>query len=60
MSNNLTPNFEPINIVNTINDLTKSGLQQVELASAGNDWKSVVEPLDCIEHQLGRSISINM
>lgn len=59
MSNNLTPNFAPTNIVNTINDLTKLGLQQVELASAGNDWKSVVEPLDFIEHQLGRSISVN-
>ena len=59
MSNNLAPNFVPDDIVSTIKKITKSGLQQAEIASTGCDWDSVVKPLDVIEHELGRSMSVN-
>ena len=59
MSNNLAPNFVPDDIVSTIKKITKSGLQQAEIASTGCDWDSVVKPLDIIEHELGRSMSVN-
>jgi hypothetical protein len=59
MPNNITPNFSPKDIVNTIDEITKSGINQVEICVNGDDWDSVVKPLDIVEHELGRCMSVN-
>ena len=59
MNNTQTPNFNAVEMEKTIADLTEKGLKQAEVASSGNDWQSVVEPLDQIEHELGQNMSVN-
>jgi len=59
MSNNQSPNFNVGDIEKTIAELTEKGLTQANIASAGSDWSSVVEPLDQIEHELGQKMSVN-
>ena len=59
MTNIQTPNFNVVEMEKTIADLTEKGLKQAEIASSGNDWQSVVEPLDQIEHELGQKMSVN-
>ncbi len=56
---NLTPNFQPKNIVKTIESLTRQGLKVVDQSSQGNDWASVVTPLDSFEFELGQHSSVN-
>ena len=56
---NLTPNFQPKDIVKTIESLTKQGLKVVNQSSQGNDWASVVTPLDEFEFELGQHSSVN-
>ncbi len=56
---NLTPNFQPKDIVKTIELLTQEGLDVVKNASLGNDWDSVVKPIDEFEFKLGRLSSVN-
>ncbi len=59
MNNNLAPEFNVGDIEKIITELTEKGLKQANIASAGNDWQSVVEPLDQIEHELGQKMSVN-
>ncbi len=56
---NLTPNFQPKDIVKAIELLTQEGLDVVKNASLGNDWDSVVKPIDEFEFKLGRLSSVN-
>ena len=56
---NLTPNFKPTDIVESIESLTKQGLKVVNQSSQGNDWASVVTPLDEFEFELGQHTSVN-
>jgi oligopeptidase A len=55
----MQPNFKPKNIVKTIETLTQNGLKIVNQASKGNDWESVVGPLDKMEFELGHYTSVN-
>jgi len=59
MNNNQSPNFQPIKLEETINQITTKGLKMADIASQGNDWSSVIEPLDKIEHELGKQTSVN-
>ena len=59
MINNQSPDFNVNDIEKTIANLTERGVVQANLASEGNDWQSVVEPLDQIEHELGQQMSVN-
>ena len=59
MNSNQTPEFNVGDIEKTIAELTDRGLTQANIASAGSDWSSVVEPLDQIEHELGQKMSVN-
>lgn len=59
MINTQTPNFNAVEMERAIADLTEKGLKQAEIASTGNDWQSIVEPLDQIEHELGQRMSVN-
>ena len=56
---NMQPNFQPKNIVKTIESLTQEGLKIVDQSSQGNDWNSVVGPLDKFEFKLGQQTSVN-
>ena len=56
---NLSPDFQPKNIVKTIESLTEQGLKIVDKSTQGKDWKSVVEPLDRFEFELGQHTSVN-
>lgn len=56
---NFTPDFQPKNIVKTIESLTQQGLKVVDQASQGNDWDSVVGVLDKFEFELGQHTSVN-
>ncbi|SFV89144.1 Oligopeptidase A [hydrothermal vent metagenome] len=56
---NLTPNFKPKNIVNTIQTLTTKGLEIVDKATQGKTWAEVVEPLDAFEFELGHCVNVN-
>lgn len=56
---NLTPNFQPKNIVKTIESLTQQGLKIVDESAKGNDWDSVVGALDKFEFELGQHTSVN-
>ncbi|MDC0429850.1 M3 family metallopeptidase [Candidatus Thioglobus sp.] len=56
---NLTPNFQPKNIVHSIEELTKEGLEIVALAEKGNDWNGVITATDDFECELGRLTSVN-
>ena len=55
----MQPNFKPKNIVKTIETLTQNGLKIVNQASKGNDWESVIRPLDKMEFELGHYTSVN-
>jgi len=55
----MQPNFEPKNIIKTIESLTQKGLKIVDQASQGSDWDEVVTPLDELELELGRHTSVN-
>lgn len=52
-------NFKPKNIVKTTQSLIKQGLKTVELAARGDDWGSVVKPLDQMEFELGQQTCVN-
>ncbi len=56
---NLAPNFQPKNIVKTIESLTEQGLKIVDESAKGNDWDSVVGALDKFEFELGQHTSVN-
>jgi len=56
---NLTPNFQPKNIVHSIEELTKEGLKIVALAEKSNDWNGVITATDDFECELGRLTSVN-
>lgn len=56
---NLTPNFQPKNIVKTIEQLTQQGLEVIAQAEQGNDWDSVITATDDFECELGRLTSVN-
>ena len=51
MNNNQSPNFQPIKLEEAINQITTKGLKMADIASQGNDWSSVIELLDKIEHE---------
>ena len=55
----MQPNFEPKNIVKTIESLTQQGLKIVDQASQGSDWDNVVGALDKFEFELGQHTSVN-
>ena len=55
----MQPNFQPENIVKTIESLTQEGLRVVEKSAKGNNWDSVVGPLDKFEFELGQHTSVN-
>ena len=59
MSSDLTPNFEPDNIVKNISKVINFGMTQSDLASNGADWDSVVGVLDEAEHLIGKEMSVN-
>ncbi|MDC9714465.1 MAG: M3 family metallopeptidase [Gammaproteobacteria bacterium] len=59
MINTHTPNFEPKDIVATIQVLIKKGLKIVDTAAKGKTWAEVVEPLDEFEFELGHHINVN-
>ena len=50
MNSDLTPNFEPDNIVENISKAINIGMTHSALASNGVDWESVVDVLDEAEH----------
>ncbi|MDG2395159.1 M3 family metallopeptidase [Candidatus Thioglobus sp.] len=56
---NLAPNFQPKNIVQSIEELTKEGLNIVSMAEKGSDWDSVITATDDFECELGRLTSVN-
>ncbi|MEJ6660151.1 MAG: M3 family metallopeptidase [Candidatus Thioglobus sp.] len=56
---NLIPNFKPKNIVQSIESLSKKGLQVVAQAQKGVDWDSVITATDDFECELGRLTSVN-
>ena len=55
----MKPNFQPKDIEKTIIELTKKGLEIANLAAKGDDWDSVVAPLDQMEFELGQHTSVN-
>ena len=55
----MKPNFQPKDIEKTIIELTKEGLEIADLAAKGDDWDSVVAPLDQMEFKLGQHTSVN-
>ena len=55
----MKPNFQPKDIEKTIVELTKKGLEIANLAAKGDDWNSVVAPLDQMEFELGQHTSVN-
>jgi len=55
----MKPNFQPKDIEKTIVELTKKGLDVANLAAKGDDWNSVVAPLDQMEFELGQHTSVN-
>ena len=59
MNVNRSPDFQPTKLEKTINKITSKGLLVANSASHGDDWTSVVEPLDKIEHELGQQTSVN-
>ena len=59
MSEDLTPNFEPDNIVENISKAINIGMTHSALASNGADWESVVGVLDEAEHLIGKEMSVN-
>jgi len=59
MSADLTPNFEPDNIVENISKAINIGMTHSALASNGADWESVVGVLDEAEHLIGKEMSVN-
>lgn len=56
---NLTPNFKPEHIVETIEQLTQQGLEVIAQAEQGEDWDSVITITDDFECELGRVTSVN-
>ena len=58
MNANQSINFNTEKMVETIEKLTSYGLEQAEIASHGSDWSSVVDPLDKVEHKLGKKMSV--
>ena len=59
MNKELSPNFKPKNIVNSISKAIDIGTTQSTLASQGVDWESVVGVLDEAEHLIGKEMSVN-
>ena len=59
MQSDLSPNFKPKNIVNSISKAINLGQVQSSLASQGKDWESVVDVLDQAEHHIGKEMSVN-
>ena len=59
MNTELTPNFDPKYIVNSIRKAIDIGTTQSTLASQGGDWESVVGVLDEAEHLIGKEMSVN-
>ena len=47
----MKPNFQPKDIEKTIIELTKKGLEIANSAAKGDDWDSVVAPLDQMEFE---------
>ena len=58
MNANQSINFNTEKMVETIEKLTSYGLEQAEIASHGSNWSSVVDPLDKVEHKLGKKMSV--
>ncbi|MBC8493818.1 MAG: M3 family metallopeptidase [Candidatus Thioglobus sp.] len=56
---NPIPNFQPENIVETVEQLTQQGLEVIAQAEQGNDWDSVISATDDFECELGRLTSVN-
>ncbi|CAC9543079.1 Oligopeptidase A [Bathymodiolus heckerae thiotrophic gill symbiont] len=56
---NFTPNFQPKNIVASIENLVEKGLKVVALAEQSDNWDSVITPIDEFESELGRLTSVN-
>jgi len=56
---NLTPNFKPKNIVQSIESLAQKGLKVVAQAQKGVDWDDVITATDDFECELGRFTSVN-
>ena len=59
MQSDLSPNFKPKNIVNSISKAINLGEAQSSLASQGKDWESVIDVLDKAEHHIGKEMSVN-
>ena len=59
MQSDLSPNFKPKNIVNSISKAINLGEAQSSLASQGKDLESVIDVLDKAEHHIGKEMSVN-
>ena len=59
MNPNLSPNFEPDDIVKSISEAIKAGQTNSIKASQGDDWESVIDVLDEAEHHIGKEMSVN-
>ncbi|NYT52183.1 MAG: M3 family metallopeptidase [Candidatus Vesicomyosocius endoextente] len=55
----MKPNFQPKNIIKTIERLTINGLKIVKKASFGTNWDSVVMPIDQMKFELEKHTSVN-
>jgi len=56
---NLTPDFYPKNIVNTVEAFIEKGYKVVEKCKQGNSWDSVFNPLDEFEFEFNQYTSVN-
>jgi len=59
MKTELSPNFEPDDIVKSISKTINAGQTKSVLASQGSDWGSVIDVLDEAEHHIGKEMSVN-
>lgn len=55
----MSPDFHPKNIVKTIENLTQKGLKVINQAAQGNDWDTIIKPLDKMMFELGQHTSVN-
>jgi oligopeptidase A len=59
MLDDMTPNFSPVGMVDKIKQLIQAGEKTIKQASQGKDWSSVVGPIDKMEFELGKAISVH-
>ena len=59
MKFDLSPNFEPDDIVRSISEAITLGQANSVKASQGSDWENVIGILDEAEHIIGKEMSVN-